>query len=182
MRILHCLNMLNHALLFDGDVVECGVASGAVTFPMADMVKSSKTGKTVYACDTFSGLPYDDCLDPNMTHKKGEFNYGLNFKNIMANRTDLKIRTVEGLVEDTLEENLGGKQFCFVFLDMDLYKPTKFALKFFLDKMSIGGIIGLHDFDWRKCPGIRKAVEEELTSNYKQIFFNDYTIFFQRCS
>jgi O-methyltransferase len=178
MRIKHCINMLSKVLGVEGDVVECGVASGANTFPMADIVKSSKTGKTVYACDTFQGLPYDDCFEQG--HKKGEFNYGNNFKIIQSMRTDLPIVRVEGTVEETLATELIEKKFCFVFLDMDLYEPTKYAISFFKNKISVGGILGLHDFDWEKCPGIRKAIEEELSINYIPIMCEDYTIFFQR--
>jgi hypothetical protein len=179
------MNMLNSCLHLNGDVVECGVASGANTFPLADMVKTwnkkNGTRKRVFACDTFCGMPYDDAVKTGKEHKFGEFNYGLNFKLIQEQRKDLPISRVEGLVEDTLPSNLGQGKFCFVFLDMDLYQPTKFACEFFQDKIAVGGIIGFHDYGWDRCDGVKKAIEESLDmERFKKVFLEDYTIFFHR--
>ena len=175
--------MLDGVLNVQGDVVECGVASGANTFPLADMVKThnKKTGerKRVFACDTFSGLPYDDCFTTG--HKAGEFNYGLNFKLIQAQRKDLPIVRVEGLVEDTLPRDLSQGVFCFVFLDMDLYETTKFAIDFFQSRLSVGGILGFHDYKWHKTEGIEKAINERLDfPRFEQVFTKDYTTFFRK--
>lgn len=169
----------------EGDVCECGVSSGANTFPLSDMVKTWNkkyaVQKRVYACDTFAGLPYDDQIVQEKMHRLGEFNFGNNFKIIQSQRQDLPIERVEGLVEDTLPLMLTSQSFCFVFLDMDLYKPTKFALEFFQERMNLGGIIGLHDYGWERCPGVEMAVKEVLdTKRYQQVFFKDYTIFFKR--
>ena len=183
MRILHCMNNLYSCLEAEGDVIECGVASGANTFPLADMVKTYNkqkgTNKRVFACDTFSGMPYDDSFKEG--HKAGELNYGLNFKLIQAQRKDLPITRIEGLVEESLPNNLSNGRFCFVFLDMDLYEPTRSAFLFLKDKISIGGIIGFHDYEWHKCPGVKKVIDEHLDKcAFSPIMIKDYTIFFKK--
>lgn len=50
------------------------------------------------------------------------------------------------------------EKFCFVNLDMDLYKPTYEALQFFWDNLNAGGYIFVHDFYiW---DGIEPAVKQ----------------------
>ena len=48
----------------------------------------------------------------------------------------------------------------FVHLDMDIYEPTIFALKFFNDRLVKGGVILLDDYGFDTCPGIPRAVQE----------------------
>lgn len=50
--------------------------------------------------------------------------------------------------------------FCFVNLDMDLYKPTLEGLLFFWDKMEMGGIILVHDYFSDAYKGVENAVDE----------------------
>ena len=54
------------------------------------------------------------------------------------------------------------KSFCFVHLDVDLYKSTIDALRFFFPKMVQGGVILIHDFH---SDGIQKAFEEFKNEN-----------------
>jgi len=50
--------------------------------------------------------------------------------------------------------------FSFVHLDMDLYKPMLAALEFFWDKVSIGGMICLHNYFHTELPSAKKAVAD----------------------
>lgn len=45
--------------------------------------------------------------------------------------------------------------FCFVNIDVDLYQPTKDALEFFIQKLSKGGYIFIHDYNNYGYRGIR---------------------------
>jgi O-methyltransferase len=49
--------------------------------------------------------------------------------------------------------------FSLVNLDVDLYKPTKAGLEYFYPLLSPGGVIIIHDYNY-KWPGIKKAVDE----------------------
>ena len=49
--------------------------------------------------------------------------------------------------------------FCLVNLDADLYNPTKAGLEYFYPRLSPGGVIIIHDYNY-KWPGIKKAVDE----------------------
>jgi O-methyltransferase len=48
-------------------------------------------------------------------------------------------------------------------LDADLYQPTKAALEFFYSRLSPGGVIFIHDHNY-KWEGIKKAVDEFATN------------------
>ena len=49
--------------------------------------------------------------------------------------------------------------FSLVNLDADLYNPTKAGLEYFYPRLSPGGVIIIHDYNY-KWPGIKKAVDE----------------------
>jgi len=49
-----------------------------------------------------------------------------------------------------------------VFFDMDLYKPTKFALEAIIDRCVVGSILVFDEFNCEKFPGETKAVLEVL--------------------
>ncbi len=59
------------------------------------------------------------------------------------------------------------EKFCFVNLDMDLYRPTLMGLLWFKDKMVKSGCILVHDYFTDNFTGVRLAVEEFLSQNEK---------------
>jgi O-methyltransferase len=56
-------------------------------------------------------------------------------------------------------EGAWAEAFALVNLDADLYAPTAAALEFFYPLLSSGGVIIIHDYNY-KWPGIKKAVDE----------------------
>ena len=180
MRTFRCLEQLQKVISLPGDVIELGVARGDTTFPLANLMQAHSPEKTLYACDTFDGLPYDDAIiTPAMCHK-GEINHGSSFHRILAVRNDQNIISIKGLVENTLPEKLSEKQFCFAWVDMDLYQPTSFAYKFLENRMVRGGIIGFHDYKFIRCPGIEKVVDTEVNYSKYEIVANLNTCLFLR--
>lgn len=180
MRTLLCLEKLFEVVAIPGDVIELGVARGDTTFPMANLLGCYAKDKTLYACDTFSGLPYDDSIVTASMCKKGEINCGDKFLDILNIRKDRNIKCVVGLVEDTLPKSLGSATFCFAWVDMDLYQATSFAYRFLESRMAVGGIIGFHDYGFVRCPGIRRVVDGEVDYDKYAPIFNNYACFFIR--
>ena len=43
---------------------------------------------------------------------------------------------------------------------MDYYQSTKYGLEIFWERLSVGGVIILDDWEWKHCPGVKKAAEE----------------------
>lgn len=56
-------------------------------------------------------------------------------------------------------------KFCFVRIDLDLYKPTEAALEFFHKKLVSGGIIVVHDYFGGAYKGIKEAVDNYVDSH-----------------
>lgn len=56
-------------------------------------------------------------------------------------------------------------------LDVNLYQPTLFGLKFFVAKMVAGGIIVVDDYEAITCPGVKQAVDEYLAQNKRAVKF-----------
>ena len=71
MRILNCLNIMSRVRSISGDVIELGVAVGTTTFPLADLMREIAPEKTLYACDTYCGLPYDEKIKNGHEMRKG---------------------------------------------------------------------------------------------------------------
>jgi hypothetical protein len=175
------MQMFLRAKHLAGDAIELGVARGDTTFPLANLMLEFTPDKKLYACDTFSGLPYDDVIVSEYMCRKGEMNWGNLFYDLLAIRKDQNIVPIAGLIENTLIPCLRDNKFCFAWVDMDLYQPTSFAYKFLEDRMVIGGIIGFHDYKFVRCPGVQQVVDTEVNKEKYRIIHDEYTcIYLQR--
>lgn len=56
-------------------------------------------------------------------------------------------------------EGLENETFALVNMDADLYNPTKAGLEFFYPRLSPGGVIIIHDYNY-KWEGLKRAVDE----------------------
>ena len=63
-------------------------------------------------------------------------------------------------------EQIENSKFSFVHMDVDLYKSTIDALRYFFPRMINGGIILIHDFH---TDGIKKAIKEFSSENQIQV-------------
>lgn len=150
-----------------GNVAECGVYWGDFSMYMNQFFANKK----LYMFDTFEGFPENDLETErkiaNPAFLTGEFNQTGVFSgtsaDIVLRRMPHKEQCVirKGYFPETAV-GLEKEQFCFVNLDMDLYKPQLEGLRFFYDRMVVGGVILLHDYYDPQLPGVRSAVDEFL--------------------
>lgn len=56
--------------------------------------------------------------------------------------------------------NLVEEKFCFVSLDVDLFKPMFEGLKYFYERLTPGGYIFIHDYNHKAFGGIKEAVKK----------------------
>lgn len=148
-----------------GAVAEAGVNRG----DFAEYINKYFYDRQLYLFDTFSGF---DERDLAIEREIGDdaflnssFNSGECFK--MGNE-DMVIKRMshpskcvirKGYFPDSAE-GLGNIEFCFVNLDMDLYKPILEGLRFFYPRMVKGGAILVHDYINERLPGVALAVSE----------------------
>ena len=122
-----------------GDVAEVGVYRGA----SARLLQQAMPEKQLHLFDTFAGLPGDA---PG--HPKGDLACPLDSVRAYVGNAKL----YPGLFPEQTGYQVAALRFSFVHLDMDLYQGTLQALAFFYPRMSAGGIILSHDYNWLPGP------------------------------
>jgi O-methyltransferase len=55
---------------------------------------------------------------------------------------------------------LTSENFCLIHLDLDLYQSTSAAIKIFWPRLVTGGVMVFDDWEWKNCPGVKRAIEE----------------------
>lgn len=163
-RSLRAVEQLRLVSGLPGSVIELGVYRGTTTIALARYLKENSIKKKIYACDTFSGLPYDgkEGIDPML--KKGESSspYEVFWDNVVKNKVEEYIIPVHGRIEDTLYTKLPDEVYCLAFLDLDLYESTSFATRYLMPRIVLGGVMGFHDYRFEGCPGIEIVVDKEI--------------------
>ena len=67
------------------------------------------------------------------------------------------VRVYRGWIPERFGE-VGDRQFSFVHIDVDLYRPTLDSLRFFHPRLKAGGWIVVDDYNFRQFPGANAAV------------------------
>ena len=159
----------------EGNILELGVYKGGMTVLSANLLQNISSGKKIYACDSFSGIPYDDKFS-NVQNSKGRFGDTSEEyvqKKIQKFNLASKTELIPGLFENTLYQKLSEQKFSLVLLDCDVYDATKFALEFIYPRMTTNGIIVLDDYEraYTEKPlwGATKAIDEFAKKNNLKI-------------
>jgi O-methyltransferase len=153
-----------------GALAELGVYRGGNALRMAQIEQTKK----FYLFDTFTGIPEKSTDD---VHDIGDFSDTC-VGDIVVGFLDAKIELLRinfrvGIFPYTAL-GLEHEKFSLVHLDADQYETTLSALDFFYPRLQAGGIIILDDFDWPKCPGIRKAIDDYFVDDKQKIYCTPY--------
>ena len=148
-------------LAIGGDFVELGCYKGDTSLMLAEILQG--TDKKLWIYDSFEGLPDKSVEDESAVgadFKRGE---------LAASKREVKMRFLRaGLMvpkitkawfSDLKDEDLPSK-IAFAFLDGDLYESIRDSLKLIDGKMTVGGVIMVHDYINEALPGVAKAVDE----------------------
>ena len=158
-----------------GNAAECGVYRGE----FAEYINKYFYDRHLYLFDTFDGFDSNDVAinigleDPHYAKSRfaldKDYFKGANAELVLRRMPHPQYCTIrQGYFPDTTE----GIQdtFCFVNLDMDLYQPMIAGLRFFWDKMIIGGVLLLHDYFHPELKfGVQKAVSDFEVENQLHI-------------
>ena len=164
-----------------GAICELGVCSGNGLMSLIhchNVLQPTYRYREFYGFDTFEGFPSvheNDIKD--IVWQKGDFcneSYDrlTNIIDIHNNYYYLptNVQLIKGDVTKTVPEFLKDNRHVIVsllYLDMDIYDPTKAALKEFLPRMAKGSIIAFDELNWKSFPGETVAALEELGTKYK---------------
>jgi len=146
-----------------GSVVECGVGRGF----FASVINEVFFDKTLYLFDTFKSFNESDLIfeskDVVKRVKECKTMYGDNSivgADVAISHCPHKDRCIlkVGTIPETFK-GLENESYAFVNIDVDLYAPTLAALRFFSPRLSVGGVIWIHDY-YGPWQGVKKAVDE----------------------
>lgn len=147
-----------------GDLVETGVwRGGTVIFMRAVLKALGVVDRTVWACDSFEGLPPPTSSTDGQDLSSVDF-LKVSLEQVQANfrrfgLLDDQVKFVKGWFCDTLRDAPFGK-IAVLRLDGDMYRSTLDALEGLYDRVSEGGYVIVDDyFGWASC---KLAVTEFL--------------------
>jgi O-methyltransferase len=143
------------------DVPGCFAELGVYKGESARVLHHMDPGRKFHLFDTFTGFPPSD-----LAHETGE---AATYTPDRFSDTGITavIHTISGngnillhpgYFPDTATQT-NDEIFALVNLDADLYQPTRAALEFFYPRLSPGGVIFIHDYNY-KWEGIKRAVDD----------------------
>ncbi len=144
----------------EGSVAEAGVFKGA----FSEKISTAFPDRKLYLFDTFEGFDDRDIVEETEKAKNDLDKSGY-FSDTSVDYVLRRIPNPQNAIikKGYIPETLKGinDRFCFVNLDLDLYKPTLSALEFFWDKVNKGGGILIHDYyNEFSFPNLKKGVIE----------------------
>ncbi|NFN86291.1 class I SAM-dependent methyltransferase [Clostridium sporogenes] len=184
-RFLARYELIKKILKIKGSIVECGVHNGAGVMAFAKLssiLEPYATKRKIIGFDTFEGFP--DIADKdvnkynNETRKPGGFALKYDVlselkdcikeydENRYLNHID-KVELIKGDAIQTIPQYVEDNPHCVIsllFLDFDLYEPTKVALEYLLPRIPKGGIIVFDEINDPAWPGETIALFEKFKS------------------
>ena len=181
-RIIALYELYKLAAPTKGAFIECGVHDAGSLFTwghLTTLFEPHQIHRRIYGFDTFNGFPSvatkdhsDQAENPEV--RQGGF-LGDSLDNIEATleiydrfrpRNDHpKIELVAGDARETIPQFVEGTPHLVVallFLDFDLYEPTKLALENFLPLMPKGAVLAFDEVNHPLWPGETVAAREML--------------------
>ncbi|MDF1502341.1 TylF/MycF/NovP-related O-methyltransferase [Roseisolibacter sp. H3M3-2] len=178
-RFLAMYEIFKLVLPVKGSVVECGVFKGFGTMSWAKlsaMLEPENLTRRIYGFDTFAGFPSVHAKDATAVAEVtpgGLFADSHDELQALVQEYDRdrflghvdKVHLIKGDVVETIPPFLAAHPHLVVsllFLDMDLYEPTKAALQHFVPRMPKGAVLAFDELDNPMWPGETLAVLEEV--------------------
>ena len=178
-RLLSLYEIFKKVLDVKGSIVECGVFRGFGLMSWANfsaILEPANLTRRVYGFDSFSGFPTVGRKDKNATLnvEAGQLNsdsfeelkelIGIYDSNRFLGHVN-KVELVKGDVVKTIPEFIAKNRHLMVsllFLDMDLYEPTKAAIENFYPRMPKGAVIAFDELDNPIWPGETEALLDTI--------------------
>jgi hypothetical protein len=179
-RFLAKHEMFREILGITGVIVECGVFNGTGLFTWAQLsniYEPTNYTRKIIGFDTFSGFPaVNEKLDNTgvLISKPGDLR-GSNLEELQLslekynNERHLfhiqNVELVQGDFMKTAEAYLSAQPqtiISLLYLDFDLYEPTKKALELFLPRMPKGAIVAFDEINCNSFPGETKALDDVM--------------------
>jgi hypothetical protein len=138
--------------------IEVGSYKGGSAKFIAGALQATQTSPRFYVCDTFQGHAQVDAEIDGPNAAKG-------FTETSAEAVSEYLSGypfIELVVGDIMETSarLTESAYGFVHIDVDVYPPTAFCLKYFSQRLAPGAWMIVDDYGVVTCPGAQKAVDD----------------------
>lgn len=165
-----------------GSIIECGVMRGfglMSWYQLAAIMEPTNVFRRIIGFDTFEGFPSlspHDHTDPKIGWLAADSEAELlelleaHDRNQVLGHVERikfteKVRLVRGNATETIPQYLKAYPETIVsllYLDFDLYEPTKVAIEHFLPRMPRGAIVCFDELDHHRWPGETQALIETV--------------------
>jgi hypothetical protein len=179
-RFLAKYELFQLALPVNGSVVECGVFAGGGLmswYHFSAILEPYNHSRRVIGFDTFSGFPGIDAKDQEgSSHhlQSGAFSINDSVQQEIEGVTGVhdrnrpighisKIELVAGDATETIPRYVNENRHLLIsllYLDFDLYAPTKVALEHLLPRVVAGGVVAFDELNCADFPGETVALME----------------------
>jgi hypothetical protein len=193
-RFLALYEIYKRLLPVKGSIVECGVFRGfslSSWSKLSAILEPENLTRRIYGFDTYEGFPNLSDKDENSTykHEVGHF-YTNAYDELNELITEYdrdrflghidKTHLIKGDCSVTIPKFLEDNKHLMIsmlFIDLDLYEPTKVALEHFLPRMHKGSILAFDELDNPQWPGETLALLESMNIknlNFERIEWDPY--------
>jgi hypothetical protein len=193
-RYLALYEIFKLALPIKGSIVECGVNNGFGLMSWANfsaVLEPNNLTRRIYGFDTFSGFVEPNAKDSNKFYKPKAGDLKADsyqeLQDLVAVYDDNrflghvdKVHLVRGDVSQTVPKFIEENKHLLIsllFMDLDLYEPTKVCLEHFVPRMPKGAILAFDELDNPIWPGETLAALEHFGLNkleLKRFDFDPY--------
>jgi hypothetical protein len=185
-RFLAMYEIFKLVLPVKGSIVECGVFKGFGVMSWAKlstMLEPENLTRRIYGFDSFVGFPNftEKDTNPVAAPQIGAL-HADSYDELVALIEEYdrdrflghidKVHLIKGDVVETIPEFLAAHPHLMVsllFLDLDLYEPTKLTIEAFLPRMPKGAVIAFDELDNPMWPGETLALLESIGIGRLQI-------------
>jgi hypothetical protein len=178
-RFLALYEIFKLVLPVKGSVLDCGVFRGFSLMSWAKlsaMLEPENLTRRIYGFDSFAGFPSVSDKDRSrVTHVTAGGLRADSYDELQALISEYdrdrflghvdKVHLVRGDLVDTVPAFVKDHPHLVVsllFIDLDLFEPTKLALEHFLPRMPRGAVVAFDELDNPQWPGETMAVIEQM--------------------
>lgn len=186
-RFLALYELFKKILPLKGSIVECGVFQGfgiMSWLKLSAILEPVNLTRRIYGFDSFSGFPSVSEADRTIvSNQVAEGGLYANSKEELEELISIvdktrflghvnKVELIQGDACKSIPDFMNKKKHLLIsllFMDFDLYEPTKIALENFLPRMPKGSILAFDELDNPLWPGETLAMIEKFSNKIPKI-------------
>ena len=178
-RLCSLYEIFKKIMPIKGSIIDCGVYHGFSLMSWANfsaVLEPNNFTRRIYGFDTFKGFPNVAKKDNNHTMRTEVGQLGSDSFNELTELIKIydsnrflghvnKVNLIKGDVNKTIPKFINNNKHLVVsllYLDMDLYEPTKVAIENFYPRMPKGSILAFDELDNPIWPGETSALLETI--------------------